>query len=464
MTSTQRNILSILANANNDFKGTLAICVQNANMLFSELFEVSATDLQNLGFGQLQSEAFLKSLTIIMRWEGVHRQTNVTKSHIAHIVSLLKDANQKLAAIENAEYDAKVAEIAALPKVAEMVAKATQVRNLIAELQTCNGARFFEIANAIDEIGYSYETDFSIANLKEQILSTFGSFENYEFFSNCHKFYTGRLPQDSVSALRAAATRLGILYIYDEENAIITEPCDEVKGMRALYVLDEIIGWLQVIAPNNSSPAQLIQEQADATELPLNEYMDLHPEAGFKFETPDFIGKDFDTLDLLYYTHYYKIASKIELDFSQPNNKRFAFVESFYQYCMWHAYQRYTKNFKPVVDLFATQTLKNSKKPVIFGGELKSHLFNLDLKTMWPSFISELNLEFDIENQNCKIALNEEHIDCSDSSLNFDFCDNWNEFSETCNKRWNAQGNTHTGNLYSDYPIFSFFETVLLNL
>jgi hypothetical protein len=69
-----------------------------------------------------------------------------------------------------------------------------------------------------------------------------------------------------------------------------------------------------------------------------------------------------------------------------------------------------------------------------------------------------------MESQNCQIVLNEQHIDYSYNSPDFVFCDNWNEFSETCNKRWNAQGNTQTGNLYSDYPIFSFFETVLLNL
>jgi hypothetical protein len=325
MTSPQRNILAILANANNDFKGTLAICVQNANMLFSELFEVSATDLQNLGFGQLQSEAFLKSLTIIMRWEGVHRQTNVTKSHIAHIVSLLKDANQKLAAIENAEYDSQLAAMVA-------------------------------------------------------------------------------------------------------------------------------------------TPTQIIQQQADAAKLPLNEYMDLHPEAGSEFETPNFIGEDFNPLDLLEYKNRYEKISQIELDFSQPNNKRFAFVESFYQYCMWHAYQCYTKNFKPIMDFCAAQTLMGSKKPSIFAALIKSYLFDLDCATICPIITGGLHLEFSAATQTFQIVLVDDYDEFIDDSPTFNFCDDLGDFAETCNKRWNAQGNTQTGNLYSDYPIFSFFETVLLNL
>jgi hypothetical protein len=176
-----------------------------------------------------------------------------------------------------------------LPKVAELVAKATEVRNLIAELETCNEARFFEIANAIDKIGYSYETNFSISNLKEQVLSTFGSFENYQLFSNCPKFYTGTLAQESVKALREAATRLQVLYIYDEAGDVITEQCDEVAGMQPLYVLDKVVGWYNeadqpATAQPSTSPAQLIQQQADEAKLPLNEYFDLYPEAGWEFE------------------------------------------------------------------------------------------------------------------------------------------------------------------------------------
>lgn len=469
MTTAQRNILAILANANNQFDGKIAFCVQNADMLRHKLFEVSQNDLQDLGFGKLQSEAFFSSLTFIAGCKGISRQTNATKAHIAHIVSLLKDANKKLAAIENTEYDAKVAEIADLPKVAELIAKATEVRNLTAELENCNEARFFEIANAINEIGYSYQTNFSATNLLEQVLAVFGKFENYEFFSNCPKFYTGRLAQESLIALRDAAIRLQLLYIYDKMGEVITEYCYEVEGMQPLYVLDKIVGWYNEVAQPTPAQtvltaAQSIQQQADAAELPLNEYIDLHPEAGFEFETPNFIGKDFDLLDLLEYKHRYEKISQIELDFSQPKNKRFDFIESFYQYCMWHAYQRYTKNFKPVVALCASQTLRNSKKPVIFAAELRSDLFDIGLDSIYPTITGELNLQFNSFTNCFEFLLLDSNSNFANISPLFDFCDDLGDFAETCNKRWSAQGNTHTGNLYNDYPIFSFFADVLLNL
>lgn len=179
---------------------------------------------------------------------------------------------------------------------------------------------------------------------------------------------------------------------------------------------------------------------------------------------PNFIGKAFDLLDLLYYKHYYKRASEIELDFSQTNNKRFAFVESFYQYCMWHAYQCYSKNFKPIMDLCAAQTLNQSKQPIIFAAKFKSHLFTLDLKTTWPAITGELHLEFDAATQTFQIVLVNDCDEFIDDSPTFNFCNDLGEFAETCNKRWSEQGNTHTGNLYADYPIFSFFETVLKDL
>jgi len=213
-----------------------------------------------------------------------------------------------------------------------------------------------------------------------------------------------------------------------------------------------------------ATPTQLIQQQADEAKLTLNDYLDLHPEAGFEFETPNFIGKDFDPLDLLEYKHRYEKISQIELDFSQPNNKRFAFVESFYQYCMWHAYQCYIKNFKPIMDLCASQTLRNSKKPAILIANLKSDLFDIDLSCLYPFVTGRVQLQFNSLLNHFEFILVDANIDCSDNSPDFVFCDDLGDFAETCNKRWNAQGNTQTGNLYSDYPIFSFFETVLLNL
>jgi len=84
---------------------------------------------------------------------------------------------------------------------------------------------------------------------------------------------------------------------------------------------------------------------------------------------------------------------------------------------------------------------------VIFAAELKSDLFDVGLDSIYPAITGELNLQFNSFTNCFEFLFLDTNSDYADISPLFDFCDNWNEFLETCNKRWNAQGNTQTGNL-----------------
>lgn len=180
-------------------------------------------------------------------------------------------------------------------------------------------------------------------------------------------------------------------------------------------------------------------------------------------EIPNFIGKPFDPLDLLHYTHHYRQIKDLDLDVSDAKNKRFAYVESFYQYCMWHAYQQYQKTLKPIVDLCAAQKLAYSEKFAIFGGTLNTYIFDFNLEKLYAIATGELQLEFDLATAAFKLALVNNNGDFIDDSLYFFFDDDLGQFAENCNKRWNEQGDIQTGYFHNDYPIFSFFETVLLD-
>lgn len=154
MTTQSSNVLLVLANAVDKFSGNLAECQQNANFLLSDLAGVDIAGLQVLGFGKLQSEAFLLSLKSLAEFAG-KRHSAQTKAFINHIFSLLLDASNKQTIIEKAAHDAEMAAIAQHPILAELDnclnAQIATSRPAVAIANNCK--EFANVENAAAEEG-----------------------------------------------------------------------------------------------------------------------------------------------------------------------------------------------------------------------------------------------------------------------------------------------------------------------
>lgn len=253
MTTQSSNILLVLANAVANFNGSMSDVRRAANILVSNLgingfttqtmgvlvpFKKSLIDL---GFNAELVNDFMSRLGVICDCKD-KAIGKYTKQHIAAIKSFLKLANQKQAAIENAAHDAEMAAIAQHPVIAPVVAACAKSRELIIELADCNEARFFEICNEVEQIGYSNE----ILPYALQAPETKAAFGNYEAYINftVSPFYDRQIDWHITNALKVAADRLNLFLMYNENGEFMNAECDETQGYYAFRVMDNVIGWV----------------------------------------------------------------------------------------------------------------------------------------------------------------------------------------------------------------------------
>lgn len=296
MATQSSNIFLVLANAVANFNGTIAECQQNADFLLSDLAGVSISDLQVLGFGKLQSEAFLLSLKSLVEFVG-KRHTAQTKAFINHIFSLLLDASNKQAATEKAAHNAEIAAIAQHPAIAPVVAACAKSRELIIELADCNEARFFEICNEVEQIGNSNE----ILPYALQASETKAAFGNYEAYINftVSPFYDRQIDWHITNALKVAADRLNLFLMYNGNGEFMNTECDETQGYYAFRVMNNVIGW--VLDEPTNEPALIdntnglfvqtangewahVQDAEDEAGLDVADYLDLYSDAGWELD------------------------------------------------------------------------------------------------------------------------------------------------------------------------------------
>ena len=160
MTNQTSNILLVLANAVANFNGSIAECQQNADFLLSDLAGVSVADLQVLGFGKLQSEAFFLSLKSLVEFVG-KRYTAQTKAFINHIFSLLLDATNKYAAIQQPTNEpTATAKPRELVELDECLNAQIAAAHAVAVANNCS--EFANVENAAAKAGVDLECYFDL--------------------------------------------------------------------------------------------------------------------------------------------------------------------------------------------------------------------------------------------------------------------------------------------------------------
>lgn len=324
MTTQSSNVLLVLANAVNKFNGSMSYVRSAANILVSNLgingfttqimgilvpFKKSLIDL---GFNAELVNDFMSSLGVICDCKD-KAIGKYTKQHIATIKSFLELANQKQVVIEKAAHDAEIAAIAQHPLIAPVVAACAKSRELIIELADCNEARFFEICNEVEQIGYSNE----ILPYALQNEDTKAAFDNYEIYINftVSPFYDRQINWHTTNALKVAANRLDLFFMYNENGEFITAECSETQGYYAFRVLDNVIGWVRedeqptpttkprelveldnflnaqiaasrtpVAVANNCKEFANVTNAAAAKGIDVSDYLGLYGDAGWELE------------------------------------------------------------------------------------------------------------------------------------------------------------------------------------
>lgn len=280
MTTQSNNILLVLANAVNNFNGTILDNKKHAITLLEALqvkeqtnkefalsiahLNICADDAQFFALPDdftahicAEAHIFISSLRFLAGTD-LKRHSRGSDRDRTKVQEFLKLANQMQAKIENDAHDAEMLAIAQHPAIAPKVACCAKKRELINELADCNEARFYKICNESEAMGYNNElATWSLQT--DEVRAAFGNYSAYYNFIST-RFYSSWIESDLEKALRDAAYRLDLFFMYNENGEFMYRASKETEGYSPFIVRDTIIGWVLDEQPTpTTKPRELVE-------------------------------------------------------------------------------------------------------------------------------------------------------------------------------------------------------------